>query len=36
MDNPFKLKKKIANIHKEKNCGSGNKYERTATYFLKL
>ena len=35
MDNPFKLKKKITNIHKEKNCGSGNKYERAATYFLK-
>jgi DNA topoisomerase I len=35
MEEPVGLKKKIAGIRSEKNCGSGDKYERAATYFLK-
>jgi DNA topoisomerase-1 len=35
MEEPFELKEKIAGIRSEKNCGSGDKYERATTYFLR-
>ena len=34
MEDPMGLKRKIANIRSEKNCGNGDKYERATTYFL--
>lgn len=35
MEEPVGLKKKIAGIRNESNCGGGDKYERAATYFLR-
>ena len=34
MEDPVGLKRKIAGIRSEKNCGNGDKYERAATHFL--
>ena len=35
LEDPLGLKNKISGIRSEKNCGSGDKYERAATYFLR-
>ena len=35
LEDPLGLKNKISVIRSEKNCGSGDKYERAATYFLR-
>ena len=35
MEEPLELKKKIAGIKREQNCGNGDKYERATTYFLR-
>ena len=35
METPIELKRKIAGIRSESNCGGGDKYERATTYFLR-